>query len=315
MHFKIIIKSLLMMSVLMVLSHQAIAEDRVQPFVLAYSGAGEISQQVEQTQQKLGAAGFEVIGNYSPYAQTQILVFTSEALKQIALKSERGGYGAALRVALTKNGDNLEISYTNPKYWANAYRMADNLDQVSAKLENALGKIKEYGTGDKKLSAEDMRDYHYTFMMEYFDDPSKLNKFSDHDKAVEEVNKYLKAGAGHSEKVYQLDLGKDSEGKRMTLFGVALRGRNTEDCSGDQYIMSRIDKSTPRHSAHLPYEMLVYGNKVEALYARFRIAISWPHLPMMSSPTGATFFNIMCAPDSIESALRKVAGGKDDDDF
>ena len=73
--------------------------------------------------------------------------------------------------------------------------------------------------------------------------------------------------------------------------------------------MGRIDKDTPRHGPHLPYEILVYGDHVEALYARFRIAISWPHLPMLKSDTGATFFSIMCAPGAIEKALMQVAGG------
>lgn len=304
----------LILSLFLLVSHVN-AEDRVQPFVLAFNGAGESSALLDQTKEKLINAGFEIIGSYSPYDDAQIIVFTSDSLKQFATKSERGGYGAILRASITKNGDNLELSYTNPKYWANAYRMSDNLDDVTAKLAGALGKIKEFGSGDKHLSAEDLRDYHYTFMMEYFDDPSDLNKFSDHDKAVAAINKNLAAGAGHGKKVYQLDLGSDSKGKRMTLIGVGLSGKNADDCSGDRYIMSRIDKSTPRHSAHLPYEMLVYGNRVEALYARFRIAISWPHLPMMSSDTGATFFSIMCAPDSIEDALRKIAGGVAESDF
>ena len=82
------------------------------------------------------------------------------------------------------------------------------------------------------------------------------------------------------------------------------------ECSGDQFVMNSIDRSSPRHTAHLPYEMLVYGNQVEALYARFRIAISWPHLPMMASETGATFFSIMCTPGDIEQALTLAAGGE-----
>jgi hypothetical protein len=94
----------------------------------------------------------------------------------------------------------------------------------------------------------------------------------------------------------------------MTLFGVGLGGSDADDCSGDAYIMGRIDKDTPRHTAHLPYEILVYGDQAEALYARFRIAISWPHLPMIASDTGATFFSIMCAPGAIEQALTRVAG-------
>ena len=45
-------------------------------------------------------------------------------------------------------------------------------------------------------------------------------------------------------------------------------------------------------------------------YGRFRIDISMPHLPMIQSDTGATFFNIMCAPNAIEEALIKTAGGE-----
>ena len=95
----------------------------------------------------------------------------------------------------------------------------------------------------------------------------------------------------------------------MTLFGVGLVGADQDDCSSDRYIMGKIDRESPRHSAHLPYEILVYGNQAEALYGRFRIAISWPHLPMVASDTGATFFSIMCAPGAIEDALTKIAGG------
>jgi len=291
----------------------AYAEDRVQPFILASSGSGDFSKVVADTKEKISAAGFEVIGSYVPYDQAEVIVFTNDVLKKVATQSERGGYGAVLRAAVTQNGQNVELAYTNPRYWANAYRLSNDLDDVAAKLATALGNEKTYGTGDKQLSAKDMREYHYTFMMEYFDDPSNLNKFDSHEAGVAVINKNLAAGIGATKKVYQLDLGKDSEGKQMTLFGVALSGKNADDCSSDKYIMSRIDKSTPRHTAHLPFELLVYGNKAEALYARFRIAISWPHLPMMASETGATFFSIMCAPSSIEEALKKVAGGQVDD--
>ena len=90
-----------------------------------------------------------------------------------------------------------------------------------------------------------------------------------------------------------------------TLLAAALSG-----CSGDEYIMSRVDKEQIRSTAHLPYEILVSDGDVYALYARFRIAISYPHLPMIQSKTGATFFNIMCAPNAIEEALIKSSGGE-----
>ena len=53
----------------------------------------------------------------------------------------------------------------------------------------------------------------------------------------------------------------------------------------------------------MPYEILVSGKKVFALFARFRIAINFPDLSMMGDHS---FFSIMCAPGEIEDALEKV---------
>ncbi len=287
------------------------ASDYIKPFVLASSQKAEPTELLQTIRGKLEAAGFSIAGVYQPYPVATVIAITSPALKQHAQGSERGGYGAVMRVALTQVEDEIQVSYTNPVYWANAYRMADNLDGVAANLAGALGSGEPFGSGAKQLTAKDMRKYHYTFMMEYFDDPSDLKKFDSHQQAVEAIEQSLASGAGGASKVYRVDLGKDSEGEQMTLFGVALAGGDKEiECSGDQFIMDSIDRSTPRHTAHLPYEMLVYGNEVEALYARFRIAISWPHLPMMASETGATFFSIMCSPGDIEQALTLAAGGE-----
>jgi len=290
----------------------ALAE-RIQPFILGSSGSGDMAGTVSSTKNKLSGAGFEVVGTHAPYSGAEIIIFTSDELKAAARKSERGGYGAALRASVTDNGGNIEVAYTNPKYWANAYRLNDQLDGVSSKLASALGSEKQFSSGDKELSPDDLRKYHYTFMMEYFDDPSNLGEYDDHADAVKTVEENIAAGKGATTMVYKISLGKDTEGEEMTLIGVGLKGSSAEDCSGDEYIMSRIDKDTPRSTAHLPYEILVYGDEAEALYGRFRIALSWPHLPMMASETGATFMSIMCSPDGIKDALTQAAGGAVDD--
>jgi hypothetical protein len=288
----------------------ASAEEAIKPFVLAnVYETGDFSNIVSATRDTLAKNGFEIIGQYSPYADTEILVFTSDRLRENSTRSRRGGYGAVLRASVTLNSDRIELVFTNPIYWANAYRMENDLADTRMKLDKALGFVQQFGTGDEELSAADMRKYHYTLMMEYFDDPSLLAYYDSHEEAVEIVNKNLTEQVGAAKKVYRLDLGNDSEGKQMTIFGVGLSGEDEDDCSSDAYIMGRIDKSTPRHSAHLPYEILVYGTHVEALYGRFRIAISWPHLPMIASETGATFFSIMCAPGAIEDSLTRIAGG------
>ena len=295
---------------LVLISFKLQAEVQVKPFVLAASTGDTFDQTLKKTRSKLTATGFEILGEYSPYAKASIIVFTNNELRNTATKSERGGYGGALRVAVTELDGEIQVAYTNPLYWSSTYRMNSNLQSVSDALAAVFKAKKEFGTGELVLSESDMRDYHYTFMMEYFDDPSQLAYYESHQQAVDQVENYLAKGAGNSRRVYRLDLGKDTEGKQMTLFGVALDGKDTDDCSSDRYVMGRIDRSSPRHTAHLPYELLVYGANVEALYARFRIAISWPHLPMLSSDTGATFLSIMCAPEAIKNALSEVAGAE-----
>ncbi|MCX7180640.1 MAG: hypothetical protein NTX56_18380, partial [Proteobacteria bacterium] len=60
--------------------------------------------------------------------------------------------------------------------------------------------------------------------------------------------------------------------------------------------------------AHLPYELLVSGNKVLALYARFRIALDFPDLKMAGQNS---FMKIMESPEAIRKALVSAAGEKE----
>jgi hypothetical protein len=283
----------------------ALADDILMPFVLAGTSSGDVASVSSEVKSKLTGAGFEVVGEYSPYEGANIIVVTNAALKNHAAKSEFGAYGAMVRVSVTKNGDTTEVAYTNPVYMAAAYRMATDLADIRAQMEGALGAEKDFGS-EKNLTAEDLRKYHYTVMMEYFDDPSELAEYDSQEEAVKAVEDGLAAHKGASSKVYRIDI----PGKDETVFGVALKGKDADDCSGDEFIMSRIDKSTPRHTAHLPYEIVVSDGTAYALFARFRIAINWPHLPMVASETGATFMNIMCSPGAIEEALIQASGGE-----
>lgn len=117
----------------------------------------------------------------------------------------------------------------------------------------------------------------------------------------------LTAGKGGTAKVYRIDI----PGKEATVFGVHMKGPEDNDCSGDNYIMSRVDFKDIKSAGHLPYEIVVVGKKAYALRAEFRIAISFPDLSMMGSNS---FASIMCAPNAIEEALTKGAGGKMSDE-
>ena len=297
-------KKMLMAGLMFFTATAVMASGALKPFVLGYTTKGDINAVAEEVKAKITDAGFEIVGSYSPYDGALIIAITNDELKKAAASSEFGGYAAGQRVTLTKVGDEIQVSWTNPLYYGNAYRLSDtaSLESAAAKLEQALGRKQDFGTGDKELTAKDLRKYHYMFGMEYFDDPSELAEYDSYEEAIAAVEKGLAEAAGGVSKVYRIDI----PGKEETVFGVAL----TEGCSGDEYIMSRIDKDKLRSTGHLPYEILVSGGDVYALYARFRIAISWPHLPMIKSDTGATFFNIMCAPNAIEEALVQAAGGE-----
>ena len=135
------------------------AADYIKPFVLATTQTADFGQVLAQTRNQLRAANFDLVGEYRPYADAAVVIVSNDQLRQAATRSERGGYGAAMRVAISRVDDRIEVSYSNPIYWANAYRMADNLDTVSRDLAKALGKVEAFGTGEEQLTPDDLRNY------------------------------------------------------------------------------------------------------------------------------------------------------------
>jgi hypothetical protein len=104
--------------------------------------------------------------------------------------------------------------------------------------------------------------------------------------------------------VYRIDI----PGKKEVLFGVAMKGEEKNKFMDEKYIMSQIDFKDVKSAAHLPYEILVVGDKVFAQAARFRIAASFPDLTMMGDNS---FMKIMESPEAIKKALAGTAGDKD----
>jgi hypothetical protein len=281
---------------LVALNAQA-SDDILKPFVLGSKGAGTVAEKSEQAKSALTGAGFSVVGNYSPYADAQILIVTSDDLKKNAAASENGGFGAIQRVAITKVKDDVQVSYTNPVYMANAYRMKGDLKGTAAAMEKALGKVEEFGA--KGLTAAQVRKYHYTVGMEYFDEPSVLAEYGSYDEAVKAVDAKLTSNKNGVSKIYRVDI----PGGKESVFGVAMKGSGDNKYMDDRFIMSEIDFRDPKSTAHLPYEVLVSGNKVIALYARYRIAINFPDLSMMGSNS---FMKIMETPEAIRLVLQKT---------
>lgn len=269
------------------------AEDAaLKPFILASSGTGTIDGKIGEVKAALEQQGFQLAGEYSPYKGVRIVVVTNEALKSNAAKSEFGAYGAAERIALAETEKGLQVSYVNPLYTAQAYRMDGTLAETAAALEKALGKKEEFGSEDG-IKAGKLRKYHYMVAMPHFTSQNKLAEYPTQEEALQAVEAGLAAHKGGASKVYRVDV----PGKKESVFGVAL----AEGKGADAVIMKVIDKGEIKQAAHLPYELIVSDGKVYMLHGKFRIALNFPDLTM------GTFMKISGAPSAIESSLAQVA--------
>jgi len=271
------------------------ADELLKPYVLASSGPGTIEKKTDEVKSNLVQQGFQAVGEYTPYKGTHVIVVTSDILRKNAAKSEFGAYGAIARISLNEKGGDIEVSYTNPLYYSQAYQMKDSLTDAAASLEKALGRKSAFGS-KKGLSAAKLRAYHYMVMMPYFDDQVLLGSHGSQEEALKAVEANLAARKGGSSKVYRVDLAD----KKESVFGVGI----TEGEGADKTIMPIIDISEPKHTAHLPYELVVSNGKVYMLHGKFRIALDFPDLTM------GTFMKISGAPSAIEEKMKLIAGGK-----
>jgi hypothetical protein len=292
---------------LVALGGAAQAAEYFKPFVLGSRGPGDFDAKVQASKEALKAAGFQILGEYTPYENTfvdkaHVIIVTNDELKKAAAMTEYGGFAAPWRVGVTKVGDEIQVAYANPTYIANAYRLKSDLSGVSQALKQALGAQEEFGS-KKGLTARKLQKYHYTFGMEYFDDPYELAEYKSHKEAVAAIEKNLARGVAGVTKVYRLDLPNN-----VTVFGVARKAPSEAEIDMDEeHIMAEVDFDELKGTAYLPYEIMVYGNKVVALHMRFRMAVHYPDLKMMGSNS---FMNIMPSPNAIQKALTAAAGGE-----
>jgi hypothetical protein len=295
------IRNIVLATMLLICAGQVLASEEIlKPFVLGSKGLGDLEEKIEATKAALVANGFTVVGAYSPYTDAEVIVVTNDELKKNAAKSEHGGFGAIQRISVTnvKIDNEIQVSYTNPVYMANVYRMNGNLQGVRAKLRKALGRIQDFGA--QGMTASKLRKYHYLIGMEEFNEPSLLASYGSHDEAVKAVEKGLMPGKYGLTKVYRVDI----PGKQEVVFGVGMKGATeAEKYADDKFIMREIDFRDLKSTAHLPYEILVSGKDIFALYARFRIAINFPDLAIVDKNS---FMNIMNTPEAIRETLQQA---------
>jgi len=282
------------------------ADTYFKPFILAQSvQSTDLNKVSADVKTNIIKAGFEIVGEYSPVETTHIVIISSPRLREYAEQSSNGVYGAVQRVSITVVNNETQVAFTNPTYMAHVYRMKTDLADITQSLKAGLGFVKEYGS-DKGLTKSELRDYQYKFMMPDFGDRLELADYPSQEKALKGVLKALQKNEGGVSKIYQVDL----KGTQETLIGVSLKENKFSDCSSDKFIMNKIDFKKLKSSGHLPYEIIIQKGRVFALFAEFRIAISFPDLSMMGDNS---FFSIMCAPSTIKKALTLGVGGKPED--
>ena len=265
-----------------------IAADRV--------AAGEPTAVMAQIEKKLQAEGFQVVGRHLPKGLPQygvVIVTYKPILDAIARMGGANIVGAGIRVGVKSDGS---VSYMNPEYWYRAFfrkgyaSSEEAVKDTQDKLTKALGPGKPFG-GEEPAS--DLLNYRYMIGMEKFDsDKNELNSFSSFDQAVKTVQTNLADKTNNTAKVYEIIM----PDKKLAVFGVALN----DPKRGEGWWVKRIGAD---HIAAMPYEMYIVGNKVYALYGRFRTALAWPDLGM------GTFMSISDMPDATLEALTGVAGG------
>jgi len=255
---------------------------------------GEVATLATQVESKLTAEGFKVVGKHFPKGLPQhavVIVTHKPVLDAIQKLGGPSIVNAGIRVGVKSDGT---VSYINPEYWQRAFFRRQYSDELTKellqKLAKALGAGKHFG-GDEPAS--ELANYRYMVGMEKFDtDKSELHVFGSFEQAVKAVQGNLAKGMNHTAKVYEVIM----PDKKLAVFGVAFNDAKT----GEGWWVKRVGAD---NIAAVPYELYIVGNKVYALYGRYRIALGWPALGM------GTFMGISDAPDIILEALTEVAGG------
>ena len=127
--------------------------------------------------------------------------------------------------------------------------------------------------------------------MPEFDDTIELNDFDSYKAAVTKIDANMEAGIKNLELVYAIEI----PGKKLKVYGIAMKGKK-----GEKSFVSTIDFGKQKHTAFLPYEILVNGDEVHMLHGKYRIALSFPDLSM------GTFTKIIFTPGNIEDLMESA---------
>ncbi|MCK5817489.1 MAG: hypothetical protein KAH15_05745 [Candidatus Marinimicrobia bacterium] len=275
-------------------------EVNLKPYTLAGIQQGTKQDVHTMIIDQLEKAGFTIEGTYSPMqSDTLTVICISHPTLLLNAKNSGGllGFASVLRVGLHQTSEGIEVTYTTPAYWGNAY-YRDQYSEVAADYVSINTSLKEVFAslsnptflpfGSKKgLSTKTLRKYHYMMAMPYFDDVVELAKDLPYEEAVKRIEERVQTNPD-ANIVYSVKF--PIQG--MALYGIALTGDD-----GEKKFLPTIDIGEPGHTPFLPYELLVLRDKTVMLHGRYRIALSFPDLTM------GTFMKIMSTPGYIAKIM------------
>jgi len=211
---------------------------------------------------KLQANGFDILDT-----SNNVITITNPELQS------SNTYVATLHVYV---GDS-DVRVQNPAYFGaayleNSYKKGQFKGTLNS-LTKALGSMK----GSKeKLDASDIPGYHFMMSMPYFKDSVTVAEGTNiHEKVV-----------GNANIAYSLSLPS----------GALLVGHKLS--SGTNGFLNKLGQT--KNSQILPYEALVYSNKVLMMNPKYYLALSLPQLSM------GEFMKISSVPGQIEDDIKKA---------
>ena len=285
------------------LSAQAADKQTFKPFVLAEQVAMSMKDAKDKIRKQIVKSPFSTVAEYEPYKDAHIFIITSDELKSLAAKTRYGGFAAPQRISLTQVGSSIQVAYTNPVFMQHAFRLKDtDMQPILDQMTKAFG-FEQFFGGDG-LSARKLKRYKYSFGLEGFDSFYELPEYGSHVEAIAELIKGFKKQDNGISEVYQIKI----PGKEQVVFGVHM----SAETSGDEALDTRktmdiIDHLPLKRTAYLPYEIMVDGNKIIAMHARFRIAVNFYDLKMFGKHG---FGKLFSTPTAYQKAFTKVSGGK-----
>ena len=255
----------------------------LEPYVLIGESGRSVKRTVSDIIGRLFMGNFEILGRYSPAGDPDrfvIVVTNRDLLEAVQVSKPTAAFAAAIRIAVTREGELTYVACQNPDYWANAYFQEDYLsvsEQIARFKQELLKTMprmrgrfnRPFGaSSERPLSAEDIRVYRFHRRAETFDDRIILATFNSFEEAEATLEMNLATTQGIT-KVFEM---KDPQ-SQWKLYGLALEG-----AGGEARIFSMLDQKKIKRTASLPYELLVLENQIVILPVRYRLPLSFPDM-------------------------------------